>query len=104
MTYKSTQDNKDWIDRTGSHATRPLLRVSSQPAIDLDLVEAKRKRRAHLAKTNAPLEPEPTKALAMVLQQLGIEHEDVLEAEQRDRVWSKQKRKEAYRAKAKAVR
>jgi hypothetical protein len=99
MTYKTTQDSKDWIERTGSHATRPLLRVSYQPEIDLALVEAKRRRREWLARSNhplreervrkqqkkefyrqraeaearAPAEAEAAQRLAMVMQQLGVE-------------------------------
>jgi hypothetical protein len=97
VTYKTTQDNRDWIERTGSHATRPRLDVSSEPEIDPVLAEAKRKRREWLAKSNHPLRekrkrkelkrrfyreqakensPEAIEAhrrLALVMQQLGVE-------------------------------
>ena len=97
MTYRTTQDQKDWRERTGSHATRPRLSITSHPEIDLDLMEAKRKRREWLAKSNHPLReervrkelkrrfyrerakenlPEATEArrrLAMVMQQLGVD-------------------------------
>jgi hypothetical protein len=98
MTYRTTQEKKDWLERTGSHSTRPVLRVSGNPTIDPTLMEAKRKRREWLSKINHPLrekrvrkelkrrfyrerakenEPDAIEArtrLAMVMQQLGIDH------------------------------
>jgi hypothetical protein len=79
MTYKTTQDNKDWIERTGSHATRPRVEGATPTQLEADVLRDIRvRRKATLSRVNAPADPlslegEEAERLALVMQQLGIE-------------------------------